>query len=205
MRILRWTIFIFFAIVIGVYPFLYFLTDIGEGFLASKSPELLQGMIWKGAFYVHILFGAFAMLTGWSQFSKKIRGKFLTTHRLLGKVYVISVIASGVTGFYIALFANGGIVSSLGFVGLALTWLYTTTRAFLLIRAKNIERHQQWMIRSYAITFAAVTLRLWIPFSQAVMHMDFMEAYRIIAWLCWIPNLLIAELIIIRNRNLKLA
>jgi uncharacterized membrane protein len=204
MRILGWTFFIFFAIIIGLYPLVYFLTDMGDGFLHGKSPELLQSVFWTAAFYMHIFFGASAMLIGWSQFSKKIRNRFLNTHRLLGKIYVASVIISGVTGFYIALFANGGIVASLGFVGLALTWLYTTVKAFQSIRGKDIEKHEEWMIRSYAITFAAVTLRIWIPLSQ-IARIDFVEAYRVIAWLCWIPNLLVAELMIVRKRKLKFA
>jgi hypothetical protein len=55
------------------------------------------------------------------------------------------------------------------------------------------------MIRSYALTFAAVTLRIWLPLGQ-VLHFDFVEAYRVIAWLCWVPNLLAAEWIL---NNLK--
>ena len=204
MRIFGWIIFIFFAVCIGLYPFLYFVIDLSDGFLSSKAPALLQSTIWQSAFNVHILFGGIAMLTGWSQFSKKIRNKFLKFHRLLGKTYVISVAISGLTGFYIALFATGGMVSALGFVGLASAWLYTTTRAFLFIRAKDIEKHEQWMIRSYTVTFAAVTLRVWLPLSQ-IAGIEFVEAYRVVAWLCWVPNLLVAELIVMRKRKLKLA
>jgi hypothetical protein len=49
------------------------------------------------------------------------------------------------------------------------------------------------MIRSFALTFAAVTLRLYLPFPM-IWGFEFIEGYRIIAWLCWVPNLLIAEL-----------
>ena len=66
----------------------------------------------------------------------------------------------------------------------------------------KIEQHRQWMIRSFALTFAAVTLRLWLPFFQIVLNFEFIEAYIIIAWLCWIPNLIVAE-IIIRAANQK--
>jgi uncharacterized membrane protein len=204
MRILGWTLFIFFAVGVGLYPILYLLVDMKQGFLGSKPAELLQRYPWQFAFYTHIFFGGIALLTGWSQFSKKLRNRYLDFHRTLGKVYVIVVTISGVTGLYIALFANGGLISILGFSGLAIAWLFTTTQAYLAIRKKDITQHEEWMIRSYAVTFAAVTLRIWLPFSQAVLAMDFIVAYRIIAWLCWVPNLLVAEWIV-RSRKLKLA
>ena len=60
----------------------------------------------------------------------------------------------------------------------------------------DIESHRQWMIRSYALAFAAVTLRIYMPFMQAVLGMEFLDAYLIVAWMCWVPNLLVAELIV---------
>jgi len=58
------------------------------------------------------------------------------------------------------------------------------------------------MIRNYALAFAAVTLRVYLPFSQALLHADFLTSYRIISWLCWVPNLVIAEIIIHRRSQL---
>src|SRR5688572_23416745 len=144
MKTLRWSIFIFFAVVIGLYPFAYLVFDMSYGLLASKSPELLQDKVWNTAFYQHILLGAVAMLSGWSQFSKRIRNKNLNLHRTLGKIYVVTVLLSGTAGLYIALFATGGIVSITGFSGLAIAWLFTTIQAYLLIRKKDIDRHEQW-------------------------------------------------------------
>jgi hypothetical protein len=57
------------------------------------------------------------------------------------------------------------------------------------------------MIRSYALCFAAVTLRIWLPLFQFALGLEFIFAYRIIAWLCWVPNLVVAELIV---RSLKM-
>jgi hypothetical protein len=103
---------------------------------------------------------------------------------------------SGLAGFHIAMYANGGIVSVLGFCGLAISWLFCTTVAFQHIRRKDYGRHQLWMIRSYALTFAAVTLRVWLPLFQIVLGLEFLTAYQVIAWFCWVPNLIVAELII---------
>lgn len=196
MKILGWTFFIFFAVFVGVYPFTYLIFDMSQGLLASKTPELRESVIWQSGFYTHILLGAVALLTGWSQFSKRIRNRNLTLHRTLGKVYLIAVLSSGTSGLYIAYFATGGLIAELGFSGLAIAWLFTTVKAYISIRNKNIDQHQHWMIRSYALSFAAVTLRIWLPLFQFVIGMDFISAYLIIAWLCWVPNLIVAELIL---------
>jgi hypothetical protein len=85
MRIFGWIIFAFFAIGVGLYPIIYLLIDARFGLLGSKSAELLANPIWNGAFYTHIFLGGIALLTGWSQFSTRIRNKNLSIHRTLGK------------------------------------------------------------------------------------------------------------------------
>ena len=201
MNTLKWTVFIFFAVVIGLYPFTYLVFDMSPGLLSSKSTELLKNKIWFGAFYQHILLGGIALLAGWLQFSKRFRNRNINFHRNLGKVYLIAVAFSGMAALFIAQYATGGIVSMIGFTGLAIGWLFTSLQAYLAIRRKDIDRHQRWMIRSYALCWAAVTLRIWLPLFQFAAGIEFLTAYRIIAWLCWVPNLIVAEMII---RNLKL-
>jgi len=98
---------------------------------------------------------------------------------------------------YIAQYASTGIVAQIGFTGLALSWLTTTSMAYISIRRKEIAAHQIWMIRSYALTFAAVTLRLYLGPSIA-LGAPFDVAYPIISWACWVPNIIAAELIFVR-------
>ena len=136
------------------------------------------------------------MLSGWSQFIKSIRTKRIHIHRLLGKVYVLSVLISGIAGMYIAWHAEGGSIARWGFIFMDVAWLSTTIIAFKSIKAKDVVNHENWMIRSYAVCWAAVTLRLWIPLFMSFTSLEFIEAYRIIAWLSWVPNLMVAELII---------
>jgi hypothetical protein len=194
---LPWIPFAFFAIAIGLYPLTYYIVDMhGKGLWASKSKELLENVVWHSAFYIHITFGGIALLTGWTQFSKRLRTRYLSTHRTIGKIYVCSVMLSSLAGFYIALFASGGIAATLGFGLLAASWFFTVLKAYTSILKKEFKQHENWMIRNYALAFAAVTLRIYLPFSQAVMHIDFITAYRIISWLCWVPNLIIAEIIV---------
>ena len=48
------------------------------------------------------------------------------------------------------------------------------------------------MIHSFALTAAAITLRMYLPL-VFVFHWPFQVAYPAIAWLCWIPNALAVE------------
>jgi len=195
MKIFGWIIFGFFAIGVGLYPGLYLVLDMSQGFLSSKSADVLQNQVWSLFFHQHILLGGVALLIGWTQFSKKIRSKNISLHRTIGKVYVAACLLSGCAGLYIAFYATGGLIASLGFGCLAIAWLITTSKAFLSIRKREINAHQEWMIRSYALTFAAVTLRIWLPLSQ-MASINFISAYVVISWLCWVPNILVAEWIV---------
>ena len=199
MKTLNWILFAFFSIGVGLYPVIYLLIEGRFGLLESKPDALLASQLWNILFYQHIFFGGIALLTGWSQFSARLRQKYLSAHRLLGKVYVTVCLLSGSAALYLAFHATGGWIAGLGFGGLAVAWIYTTTKAFLSIRQKQITQHQAWMIRSYALTWAAVTLRIYLPLGQ-IAQFDFIEAYRVIAWLCWVPNLLVAEWIVSRMK-----
>lgn len=194
-----WFIFAFLAIGVGLYPLLYFFMDQSQGLLSQKSPEILASSAWYTAFYLHIFLGGLSLLTGWSQFSRKLRTSRLSLHRTLGKIYVASVLISGTAGLYIAFYATGGLVTQWGFGLLSVSWLFTTYMAFTKIRRLEIQLHQQWMIRSYALAFAAVMLRIYMPFMQAGLGMTFLDAYLIVSWLCWVPNLLVAELVVRRK------
>lgn len=188
---IAWGIFAFLAIGVGLYPLMYWLISEPFGLLLGKTAELLESQVWNIGFYGHISFGGLALLTGWSQFSKKIRSRNLKLHRNLGKVYTLSAIISGICGVYIGFFATGGLIASLGFISLGVIWLYTTLKAYFAIRAKDISLHQGMMVYSYAACFAAVTLRMWLPLLTIVFG-EFLIAYRIVAWLCWVPNMIFA-------------
>jgi Predicted membrane protein (DUF2306) len=193
-----WIIFAFLAVVIGLYPFSYFIVNMQGGLLSSKPAALLK-TAWIGFFYCHIIFGGIALLTGWTQFSSRIRNKHVKVHHTLGKIYVTCAITSGLAALYLAAYATAGVITHFGFGILATLWIYCTFRAYLfIVMKKNTYMHQRWMIRSYALCFAAVTLRIWLPLFTGVFHFDFIISYQIISWLCWVPNIIVAELIIRR-------
>ena len=167
----------------------------------TKSPGLSASIFWQWGFYCHIIFGGVALLIGWMGFIKKIRTNHIRWHRLIGKIYVISTILSALGGIYIALFATGGIINSVGFLSLGFIWLYTTVKAYLEIRKKNIMEHQSMMVYSYAACFSAVTLRIWLPLLVFIFH-EFELAYAIVSWLSWTPNLLVAHYLVKKRSEL---
>ena len=188
-------VFAFLAIGVGLYPILYVyygVQGIDVALRQSKSIALLSNSLWNIGFYGHVVFGGMALLTGWSQFSQKLRRKKLQLHRNLGKFYVFSVCISGICAVGIGFFATGGWIPALGFILLGSIWLYTTLSAYNAIRKKDISLHQGMMIYSYAACFAAVTLRIWLPLLQLTFG-EFLIAYKIVAWLCWVPNLIFAH------------
>jgi len=71
--------------------------------------------------------------------------------------------------------------------------------AFKTAKNGDINLHEDLMVFSYAACFAAVTLRVWLPILTLITG-EFMLAYRMVAWLCWVPNVLVAYLIIKRKK-----
>ncbi len=179
------------ALLIGAYPLIYAFVEHKHTFLGSKSPEVLHHIVWKTAFFAHIIFGGLALFIGWRQFGSSFRNKYIKTHRKIGIIYIIAVIISSVSAVYMGFYANGGTVSAMGFICLGCIWLMTTLAAVDQIRKGNVIMHKQFMIYSYACTFAAVALRLWYPL-LTYMTGDRDQSYIAVAWLCWVPNLLIA-------------
>lgn len=186
------------SILIGLYPIAYLLVDRQFGLLSTKTEALLANPAWNIGFYTHIFLGGLTLLVGWVQFSPKVRHRNPVWHRRIGKMYVISALTSAAAGIGIGWFATGGKVAAAGFISLGLIWFYTTLKAYLHIRNREVVQHQKMMVYSYAACFAAVTLRIWLPMLSALLN-DFTTAYIIVSWLCWIPNLLVAHQMVKRQ------
>jgi uncharacterized membrane protein len=149
---------------------------------------------------LHIAAAMVATAIGPFQFLPRITTKrYVNLHRWLGRTYLLGILLGGLSGLYMAFLAYGGFPARLGFGMLAVAWLSSGAMAYRHIRRKEIQSHRQWMIRNYALTFAAVTLRFWLLTFQAT-GVELSEAYITVAWLCWVPNLMVAELIVGRIR-----
>ncbi|TCP59294.1 putative membrane protein [Tumebacillus sp. BK434] len=155
--------------------------------------------IWTLVFYTHITTAAAAFLIGPFNFMKSSYTKHINRHRLLGKIYFVAIVLSSLCGFYLAVYAHGGLLAKSGFFLLSLLWLYTTVKAVNLARQKKIQDHRQWMVRSYAVTFAALTFRVWL--TGLAMFGNFDLAYGMAAWLCWAVNLIVVEVWLWRKNS----
>ncbi len=148
---------------------------------------------------LHVAGAATALLVGPLQFSSAVRSRLPLFHRSLGRVYVVSCLLGGATGFVLALGASTGWITVAGFGSLAVAWIITTSLAWRRAMQGQFVEHRAWMIRSFALTFAAVTLRLYLPLLP-LLSIPFDQGYRAISCLAWVPNLMVAELYV-RNRK----
>jgi len=181
----------FLSIGVSAYAaFVYGVLPLGD----SVSPDMKANFIANSTvLYTHVFASITALLLGPFQFSTKLRSLYQNIHRWMGRIYLaVGVLIGGLSGLYLSQYATGGIVAQTGFACLALLWLFTGLRAYISIRAGDIKQHRIWMLRNYALTFAAVTLRLYLPLSM-VSGLEFTSAYVVIAWLCWVPNLVFIE------------
>ena len=165
-------------------------------FLMIKQTEVISHPEYLSFFYSHVYSSILVLLTG---FLAIIRVKFnkIKIHQYAGKAYVFVILfLAAPTGIYMGFFANGGFFSKISFVILGIFWWFSTFKAYQLIRQKNYKAHQQWMWRSFALTLSAITLRLWKWIIVYFFHPSPMDVYEIVAWLGWIPNILLIELLI---------
>lgn len=168
-------------------------------FLVTKQEEV-QWLYYRIAFYVHVYTSMFALIAGFTQFSRKIRIHYKSVHRFMGKMYFyVIVFLSGPSGLIMAWHANGGWTSQLAFLLLAALWIISTIMAVNAIQKGDVMDHRKWMMRSYALTLSAITLRLWKWGIVKVFEPRPMDVYRIVAWLGWVLNALVAEYLIRRK------
>lgn len=174
--------------------FVFFRTHVG--FLLEK-PDGVASPIWMTVFYFHVTSCIICLILGPFQFIAYLRKTYPKWHRWAGKAYIGSILLAGApSGFYMAIFANGGLPTQLGFIVLSFLWTLSTYLAYQAVRERDFKAHMAWTARSYALTFSAVTLRVWIPILSHFMLIDPYVVTATAAWLNWIPNLLLTEFLI---------
>ena len=166
----------------------------GPPFVAARVAE-------TPAMASHMLASAWALAVGPWQFSSRLRRRALAVHRWVGRSYVAAVVLGGLSAIALAPAAQTGAVAGLGFGLLGVLWVAFTVAALVAVRGGDVTAHRRWMTRSFALTLAAVTLRLYLPAAFAA-GIPFPMSYPVIAWLCWVPNLLVAELLLRPKANI---
>ena len=175
--------------------------EIGLAQNYASLPAVFQYVL-----YVHIASASVALLIGPAQFATALRTRFNRLHRALGRTYLVAVAVGGVAGLVLAPVNEAGFVGFFGFGMLAGLWLFTAVKAYRAVRARDFRSHQAWMIRNFALTYAAVTLRIWLGLLVATHlllgfdeGMTFANAYAAVPFLAWLPNIVVAEILIARR------
>jgi len=161
--------------------------------IGPMSPAILANLYARPFLYLHVAGAASALLVMPFQFLPRIRARVPRLHRWTGRIYVTGCTAGGVGGLVAAFGSTAGLPVTIGFGTLAPIWVGATLMGWRMAVARRFPEHRAWMIRSAALTFAAVTLRLYLPLLQ-LSGVGFLLAYRLTAFISWIPNLIAAEL-----------
>ena len=181
----------------------HFSLEPDTGFLAVKQ-DYIDIKVWRAAFYIHVFTSFLTLLAGFTQFSTYLLKEHKALHRIMGKIYVVAVLFVNVpSGMILAFYANGYLSSKIAFVILDSLWFWFTLKAFIEIKRGNILAHKQFMMRSYALTFSAITLRAWKLILSGLFVISPVSLYMIDAWLGFVPNLLIVEWLIRKNKKGK--
>lgn len=170
------------------------------GFLILKQ-DVVELTHWRVAFQTHVATSMLVLLAGLTQFWPIFRQRYRHWHRRLGYVYVGSVLGlAAPTGLVMAFYASGGWSVQLCFVLLSVLWVISTVQALRRALAKQWLQHEIWMIRSYALTLVALSLRTWkLGLYELAPYVDWLtprHIYQLEAWLALVINLCVAEWII---------
>ena len=155
--------------------------------IGPLAPTILQNLFARPWLDVHVAGAATALLIGPAQFLPGLRARRRALHRWMGRAYVAGCLVGGVGGLVMAFGSTAGPVATAGFGGLGAIWIIATIQGWRLAMARRFDEHRAWMIRSFALTFAAVTLRLYLPLIP-LAGVPFVEGYRAVSFLCWVPT-----------------
>ncbi|MCY9691413.1 DUF2306 domain-containing protein [Paenibacillus alginolyticus] len=176
----------------------YMIDPRAEGFLSHKTGlrRELNLPVWLNVMHLHVACACIAMAAGLLNFSNRIFEKSRKFHRINGYVYLVSVLLVVITSGYMAPYATGGKISSMGFNALNIIWLLITIMALVQIKKKRMIRHRNWMIRSYAFCFTNMSIHLITSLFHQGFGLIYVTSYTIgvygsIVLLLLIPNFII--------------
>ena len=166
-------------------------------FLRTKQ-NIYHLRYWRISFFTHVFTSCLVLVAGFTQFTPALLGRRSKVHRVMGWIYLTVVLGiSGPASFVMALYANGGVTARMSFTILAILWLSFTGFAGYYAVRRRFLLHGAFMFRSYALTLSAITLRAYTWLLHLTnWPLTGREIYIITAWLSWVPNLLLAELLI---------
>ena len=166
----------------------------------APPPPILANAFAQPFLVIHVVAAMIALLVGPLQFVRRLRTRRPAVHRAIGKAYVAAIAIGSPAGFILALGTSAGPLAATGFATVAVLSIVFTWRGWRTAVQRRFVEHRQWMLRSWAMTSAAITLRLMLP-ASAMLGLGFYTAYPVIAWLSWLTNLALVEYLIRRERG----
>ncbi|MFY8021566.1 MAG: DUF2306 domain-containing protein [Bacteroidia bacterium] len=162
-------------------------------FLQSKW-SVQHLLLWQIGFKIHVWSAIFTLLFGFLQFIDFFRLKFPSIHKISGYFYFLMVILlAGPGGLIMGIYGNGGISAQTSFVISAFLWILTSLLALKSIKNKKVKQHYYWVCMSYGLCLSAITLRIYVLVFPYFFHLPSSQMYALVAWLSWIPNLILAH------------
>ena len=190
------------VVVLAALP--YALVPLGE--LARNGSEVAAHYADRSsglqlALLLHAGAGGLALLLSPLQFAARLRDRAPAVHRVVGRVVFGAIAVAGTAGLVLAAHSLAGPVGTAGFGLLAALWLGCAAAALRAIRRRDVPAHRRWVVRTFALTYSAVTLRLWLGVLVAAQvalagvpgQVAFTRAYLLVPFLSWVPNLVVAE------------
>ena len=168
--------------------------------IEPPPPPVVANSFADPSLVIHVIFGVIALLVAPLQFVGGVRRRWPAFHRATGRTYVAACAVTAPTGFILAAGTTAGPVAAVGFAIPAVLLAVFTWLGWRAAVDRRLGAHRDWMLRSYAVTATAITLRLMIP-ASALLGLDFSDAYPVIAWLAWMTNLALFEYFIRRHRR----
>lgn len=184
---------ILFLVIVGVR---FFIINVPHYFIFTEKSYTPYFWSRNVGLFTHIFFGMFAFLIGPFQFISAIRKNYVKIHRTMGKTYLICIAISAPAASYMAVTSQINFVYACGLLGLAIAWITTSLLAYISIRKGLTTIHREWMVRSYVVTFAFATFRLFDEgLGKLGVGPDDLRA-TLLSWACWTVPLFATEVIL---------
>jgi uncharacterized membrane protein len=190
-----WGLMTFGVVLLALFALRYFLFGREAYFELNRQSYINH----EAGILLHIGAMMIGVLMGPTQFLRGFRDKHRGIHRTMGKVYLVASTIGGFSGMYMAFYTYADAISGVSFFLLGTGVVLSNYMAYTAIRRRDVTTHREWMTRSFALMLAAVTLRIEVAPLQAIFGEY--TGYAIVAWSCWVANILVAEWWIRKQRH----
>ncbi|MEO1223482.1 MAG: DUF2306 domain-containing protein [Pseudomonadota bacterium] len=174
-----------------------------SGDAALVPPSMQVSFMLNGPIFItHATASAVALMLGVYQLFAGPRRRWPGVHRWTGRIYVVCCIVGGLSALWIAPDIESGHVATIGFSALGIAWMAATVLAWRHAVNRRFDSHRRWMLRSYGLTAAAISLRLQLVAFEG-LGLDYDQVSNILSLSCWLPNVVFVEVLLARQNRSK--